>query len=99
MNTKTNTPMGNEPRKIPDGFNQYSISPILREELRRRYSYHAPIGNQAERYAAIRAEIEKLAVFIAERAPVSRELSTAFTHLDSVMFYANAAIARNEAAQ
>lgn len=77
----------------------YVASPALLSELAHRYDYHAPFGNQAERYAAIRAEIGKLAVYIAERAPASRELSTALTHLDAVMFYANAAIARNETAR
>ncbi len=61
-----------------------------------RFEYHAPRGDQAIRYGEIRAKILHLAVFISERAPTSRELSTALTHLDAVMFYANAAIARNE---
>ena len=65
-------------------------------DLRHRYQYHAPKPTQAERYAEIREKIAELAIFISERVPTSREHATALTHLDAVMFYANAAIARNE---
>lgn len=66
------------------------------EELANRYSYHAPKGDQPERYTRIRAKCLELARVIAEDTPASREQSTAFTALDTVMFNANAAIARNE---
>lgn len=66
------------------------------EALSNRYSYHAPKGDQVERYARIRAACLALARQIALDTPVSREQSTAFTALDTVMFNANAAIARNE---
>lgn len=75
---------------------RYAIEPRELGELSHRFNYHAPKGDQVIRYAEIRKEIERLAVFISERVPRSRELSTALTHLDHVMFNANAAIARNE---
>lgn len=65
-------------------------------ELENRYSYHAPKGDQQERYVAIRAKCLELALLIADTTPQSREQSVAFTSLDAVMFNANAAIARNE---
>lgn len=66
------------------------------EQLQNRYTYHAPKGNQAERYATIRAACLDLALIINELTPESREQSVAFTALDDVMYSANAAIARNE---
>lgn len=75
---------------------RYLRTEPVKVDLRHRYNYHAPKPDQIERYGAIREKIAELAIFISERAPDSRELSTALTHLDAVMFYANAAIARNE---
>jgi hypothetical protein len=73
-----------------------TVDPRVLLELEHRYKYHAPKGTQVTRYAEIRAECLHLAVKLAERVPASRELSTALTHLDAVMMYANAGIARNE---
>lgn len=66
------------------------------DTLENRYLFHAPKGDQAGRYEAIRAKCLELAQFIKANTPVSREQSTAYTKLDEVMFFANAAIARNE---
>lgn len=60
------------------------------------FVYHPPHGDQIERYAAIRAQILKSARFIANNTPPSREQSLALTSLEEAMFWANAAIARNE---
>jgi hypothetical protein len=65
-------------------------------ELENRYSYHTPKGDQVERYAKIRASCLELAYLIKDLTPRSREQAVAFTHLDEVMYNANAAIARNE---
>jgi hypothetical protein len=75
---------------------RYLLSDPVRVDLARRFAYHAPILDQAKRYAEIRDKIAELAVFISERAPNSCELATALTHLDAAMMFANAAIARNE---
>ncbi len=66
------------------------------EQLENRFSHHAPKGNQAERYAAIRAKILETAKFIRDNTPLSAEQSRAFNALDDAMFLANASIARNE---
>lgn len=65
-------------------------------ELENRYSYHALFGDQAERYGRIRAKVLETARLIRDHCPDSPERVTALTALDSVMFNANAAIARNE---
>lgn len=61
-----------------------------------RFTYHAPHGDQPVRYEEIRAKASELAQFINERVPQSRELSLAMTKLEEAIFWANAAIARNE---
>lgn len=66
------------------------------EQLENRYTYHAPKGDQVERYAEIRGHILELAKFCRDRTPCSPEQSLAFNALDQAMFYFNAAIARNE---
>jgi ubiquinone biosynthesis protein Coq4 len=69
------------------------------DELRNRFTYHAPQGDQAERYGEIRAKALEFAELICERTVASREQSLALTKLDEVVFFANAAIARREGPQ
>lgn len=69
---------------------------ILRERLANDFIYHPPHGNQTDRYAEIRAKLLETANFIVDRTPESREQSLALTKLEEAMFWANAAIARNE---
>lgn len=66
------------------------------EELENRFTYHAPRGDQAERYEKIRALGLKIASDFKFLTPESREQSIALTKLDEAVMWANAAIARNE---
>jgi hypothetical protein len=65
-------------------------------ELDQRFTYHAPKGNQTTRYEAIRADARDFAAHLNFACPESRELSLAITNLEQAVFWANAAIARNE---
>ena len=65
-------------------------------ELDKRFTYHAPKDDQPSRYELLRSEARKLADAYLENAPESRELSLALTKLEESVFWANAAIARNE---
>jgi hypothetical protein len=76
----------------------YQPSERVRDQILRSFTYHAPAGNQAERYVAIRNKARELAWLIAESTPESREQSSALTRLDEVVMHANAAVARNELA-
>jgi hypothetical protein len=69
---------------------------VSQEELANRFVYHAPKGDQVERYQFIRNAFHDLAVFITVNTPASREQSVALTELETAMMWANAAIARNE---
>ena len=67
------------------------------EQLAHRFQHHAPKGNQADRYAEIRREIEGTALRCVQLTPCSPEQTRALNALDEAMFLFNAAIARNEA--
>lgn len=66
------------------------------EEITKRFTYHAPKGNQPERYELIRANARGLANLLMEMVPDSREKSIALTKLEEFVMWANAGIARNE---
>ena len=60
------------------------------------FVYHQPFGDQTERYQEIREWAKSLALLIITKTPKSREQSLALTNLEQAVFWANAAIARNE---
>lgn len=70
---------------------------MSRYTLDNNFTHHTPFGDQAERYHNIRSEAKKLAAFILANTPASREQSLALTQVEQAVFWANAAIARNEA--
>lgn len=74
----------------------YEVSEQDQEQLRNRYTYHAPFGDQAKRYEAVRMEGWRLARFILSACPPGRERAMAETHIDEAIMCANAAIARGE---
>lgn len=61
------------------------------------FTYHRPVEDQPGRYEYIRDNAGSLAEALNRLCPPSRELSLAMTKLEEVVFWANAAIARNEA--
>lgn len=65
-------------------------------DLDKRFTYHAPKGDQPDRYNKIRAVAKAMAQLIAEATPASREQSLAITKLEECVMWANSAIARNE---
>jgi hypothetical protein len=66
------------------------------EQLSKRFTYHAPKGDQPSRYETIRAAILGAAKIGVECSPCSPEQTRALNALDEAMFLFNAAIARNE---
>lgn len=65
-------------------------------DINKRFTYHAPKGDQSERYEEIRAKAKELAILIVSETPKSREQSLALTKLEESVMWANASIARNE---
>lgn len=66
------------------------------KNLNNIYTYHAPKGDQQERYEDIREKARELAELIERCCPDSREKSLAHTKLEEAVMWANASIARNE---
>jgi hypothetical protein len=66
------------------------------EQLEHRFMHHPPKGDQAARYAAVRACCLGLARLIRDVSPCSPEQARSLNALDECMMLANAAIARNE---
>lgn len=60
------------------------------------FCYHAPKGNQPERYVMIREKAKELANLIIEKTPPSAEQTLALRDLQRCVMMANAAIAINE---
>ena len=65
-------------------------------EIDKRFTYHAPKAGQPERYADIRRYAHGMALLLNDELLESREKALAFTALEECVFWANAAIARNE---
>lgn len=65
-------------------------------QIENNFQYHAPKNDQQERYVFLRDEARVLAYNIVKNTPPSREQSLAITKLEEAIFWANAAIARNE---
>lgn len=66
------------------------------ERIGNAFTYHAPKGNQSERYESLRAQAKELAFSFLHKCPDSRERSLALTKLEEAVMWANASIARNE---
>lgn len=60
------------------------------------FGFHPARTDQGKRYEENRDDCRVIALRLRQRCPPSRELSVALTKLEEVMFWANAAIARNE---
>ncbi len=68
----------------------------MNQKIENNFSYHAPKGNQQERYELIRSQAKELAYLISDCCEESREKSLAMTKLEEAVMWANASIARNE---
>jgi hypothetical protein len=84
-----------QPTTTPEQDERTRKAALVRE-IANRFTYHAPSGTQAARYEQIRHMAGLFAQELVKLAPESRELSTALTKLDEVVFWTNAAIARRE---
>lgn len=75
---------------------KYTIAAPDQERIDNAFVYHAPRGDQPERYVLLRSEAKKLAELISANVPPGRERALALTKLEEAVFWANAGIARGE---
>lgn len=69
---------------------------MTKEEIDHTFSYHAPKGDQPERYERIRAKAKELAEVIVESTPKCADQTAAIRKVREAVMTANAAIAINE---
>ena len=68
------------------------------EDIANRFNFRpATTEEKRDEHPSIRQACRRLADELNERLPEGREKSLAITHLEEVMFWGNAAIARNSA--
>lgn len=65
------------------------------KDLANRFSYHPPREEDVQKFELMRSIALSFSAVINETVPDSREKSLAITHLEEVVFWANAGIARN----
>ena len=74
-----------------------TIHPMANPDLAHRFNHHPPKSQSvAEGHGFIREECLALAEILDRTLLVGREKALALTKLEEVMFWANAAIARNQ---
>lgn len=65
------------------------------EDIENRFKFHAATTEEKrDEHTSIRQACRRLADELNERLPEGREKSLAVTHLEEVMFWSNAAVAR-----
>ncbi len=74
----------------------YYEDPETAQRLAREFTYHAPFGDQSQRYEGIRYLAGELGRELLGLCPSSHELEVALDRLNEVVFWANASIARHE---
>lgn len=63
----------------------------------RRFNFHAaPDDEKRDAHTSVRRGCRKLGDFLNEKLEDGREKSLAITHLEEVMFWANASLARQD---
>ena len=65
-------------------------------DIENTFTYHAPFGDQTDRYVIIRKAAKDLAITMDRACPESREKSLALTAVQQAVMWANASIAINE---
>lgn len=64
-------------------------------DIERRFAFHAATTNEkCDAHASVRQHCRALADFLNESLPEGREKSLEVTHLEEVMLWGNAALAR-----
>jgi hypothetical protein len=80
----------------PTTRTEYPLEERVAKQIANAFTYHAPKGDQAQRYHEGRELARELAFWIATHTPPGREQALALTKLEESVMFANAAIARGE---
>lgn len=69
----------------------------MNEKIEKSFTYHAPKGDQPDRYVLLRDTAKMLANMIVDKVPPGREQALAITKLEECIMWANKGIAVGEA--
>lgn len=64
-------------------------------DIANRFNFHPADSNKAVQHDDLRSACWNLATYLNDSLPEGREKSLAITHLEEVMFWGNASLARN----
>lgn len=67
----------------------------MQEDLRNRFTYHAPKDDQPKIYESIRNMGLVFASLVTDLCPEARETSLALAKIEEAVMWANASVARN----
>lgn len=81
---------------ITTSYKKHSSNRITQDDLDNQFTYHAPKGDQTERYLALRVAAKMLAEKIVDYCPPSADTTAAVRLLSEAIMTANASIARGE---
>ena len=87
------TPPSKDDKPVDVGYDVYMPDVA---EIGVRFTYRAPKPDQVPKYEEIRDLAKAMAMRLQTLCPPSRELALSLTHLDELVMFANAAIARRE---
>ena len=73
----------------------FPTNEVMEARLVNSFSYHAPMGDQAERYERLRAAGLDFAREVVRLTPPSREQSLAITAIEEAVMRANQSVALN----
>jgi hypothetical protein len=76
-------------------YNLWKRRKNMDERIENNFRYHAPTGDQPEKYEKLRSKGKELAYLMQECGNPGRELSLAMTKLEEAVMWANASIARD----
>ncbi|KZM75738.1 hypothetical protein [Nocardia terpenica] len=63
-------------------------------DITHRFTFHIATADKHEQHESVRDACKTLALLLDEHLPESREKALAITHLETVMFWSNASVAR-----
>lgn len=69
------------------------------KDLANRFTYHPPVEEDIKKYELIRGVALSFSTVLNDLVPDGREKALAITHLEEVVFWSNAGIARNHASE
>jgi len=69
---------------------------VNQQDIENRFAFHAATNEEKrDAHTSVRQNCRSLADFLNDKLPEGREKSLAITHLEEVMFWGNAALARS----